>query len=124
LHAILIIRHAFNELHNLDYHKITIQTISFFPTTFNGDILFELPPLFPNNPSSIQMQGMAKNYDGHTWSKVITTNNKNNFGLSFRKACCLGHLHCVKIDCDYLVYFGAWNDIAWVRESTQVSLKG
>jgi hypothetical protein len=119
----LVITHAFHELHNLDYHKITILAISFFPTTFNGDILFELPPLSPNNPSSIQMQGMAKKYDGHTWSKVITTNIKNSFGLSFRKACCLGHLHCVKIDCDYLVCFGAWNDIAWVRESTLACAK-
>lgn len=44
----------------------------------------------------ITMQGMDINYDGHVWSKVIITNIKNSFGLSFKKACCLGHLHYVR----------------------------
>jgi hypothetical protein len=84
--------------------------------TFNGDILFELPPLSPSNPSSTQMQGMDKKYDGHAWSKVIITNIKNSFGLSFKKAHCLGHLRYVKTDCDYLVHSRAWNEIALVGE--------
>jgi hypothetical protein len=112
----LVTRHAFNDLHYLDYDKITILAISFLPMTFNNDIMFELPPLSPNNPSSTQMQGMDKKY-GHAWSKVITTNIKNIFGLNFKKAHCLGHLHCVKIDYDCLTYFGALNEIVWVGES-------
>ncbi len=78
----LIMRHMFNKLCNLDYDKIIILVISFLPTTFNGDILFELPPLSPSNPSSLHMQGMDRKYDGHAWSKVITTNIKNSFGFS------------------------------------------
>jgi hypothetical protein len=62
------------------------------------------------------MQGMDRKYDGHAWSKVITTNIKNNFGLSFRKVHCLGHLCYAKMDCDYLVHYGAWNEIALVGE--------
>jgi hypothetical protein len=88
------------------------------PTTFNGDILLELLPLPPSNPSSTQMQGMDKKYDGHAWSKVITTNIKNSFGLSFRKLHCLGHLCYVKMDCDYLVCFRAWNESTLVGDST------
>jgi hypothetical protein len=41
------------------------------------------------------MQGMGRKNNGHVWCKVITTNIKNNFGHSFKKACCVGQLHCV-----------------------------
>jgi hypothetical protein len=70
------------------------------------------------------MQGMDKKYDGHAWLKVTIANIKNNFGLGFRKARWLGHLHCVKTNYNNLVCFGVWNEIAWVKESAQVSLKG
>ncbi len=119
-----ITRHASNELHNLDYDNITILVVSFLPTTFNGDILLELLPLSPSNPSSTQMQGMDKKYDGHAWSKVITANIKNSFGLSFRELHCLGHLCYVKMDCDYLVHSRAWNETTLVGDSTQMPLKG
>ncbi len=64
MRTMLVTRHASNDLHNLDYDKITILAISFLPMTFNDDIMFELPPLSPNNPSLTQMQGMDKKY-GH-----------------------------------------------------------
>jgi hypothetical protein len=70
----LITIHASNELHNLDYDKITIQVVFFLPVTFYCDIIFKMPPMFPNILSSSRMQGMDKKYDGHAWSKVITTN--------------------------------------------------
>ncbi len=95
LFTMLVTRHAFNELCNIDYEKIAIQIISFLPTTFNGDILFEMPLLSPSNPSSSQMQGTDIRYDGHAQSKVITTNIKNSFGFNFKKVHYLGHLHCV-----------------------------
>ncbi len=103
--------HASNELHNLDYNNITIQAVSFLPMTFYDDILFRMPPLFPINLSSLHMQGMDKKYDDHAWSKVITTNIKNNFGFSFKKVHCLGHLWCVETNCDYVVHYEACNDI-------------
>jgi hypothetical protein len=117
LHTMSETRHASKKLRNLDYDKITILIVSFLPTTFNGDIIWKLPLLSPNNPSSTQMQGMDKKY-GHAWSKVIITNIKNSFGLSFRKARCLVHLCCVNINYDCLVHYGASNEIAWVKEST------
>jgi hypothetical protein len=70
------------------------------------------------------MQGMDKKYDGHAWLKVIITNIKNSFGLNFKKAHCLGHLRYVKMDCDCLVHYGAWNETIWVGELAQVLLKG
>ncbi len=71
-------------------------SVSFFlPMTFNENIFLEMPLLTKNNYCSSQIQRMDRKYNGHVWSKVITTNIKNNFGLNFRKVHCLGHLHCV-----------------------------
>jgi hypothetical protein len=44
--AMSITIHASNELRNLDHDKIIIIVVSFLPTTFNNDILFESPRLF------------------------------------------------------------------------------
>jgi hypothetical protein len=68
------------------------------PIVFDGDVLFELSPLLLNAHGSSKMQGMDRKNDGHAWCKVITTNIENNFGLSFKKIRCLGHLHCVQDD--------------------------
>jgi hypothetical protein len=66
-----------NELQNLDYDKIPFQKVQFLPTTFDGDVLFELPLIIPPPHMPLQMQGMDRKYDGHVWNKVITTNIKN-----------------------------------------------
>ncbi len=67
-----------------------------------------------HNPS--QMQGMDRKHGGHARCLVITTNIKNNFGLNFRKACCLGHLCCVQCDYENFVHFGFHNEIFWCGE--------
>jgi hypothetical protein len=57
--------------------------------------LFELPPIQWNAHNLFQMQGMDRKYDGHAWSKLVTTNIIIIFRFSFGKACYLGHLWCV-----------------------------
>jgi hypothetical protein len=42
---------------------------------------------------------------------VITTNIKNNFGLSFQKAHCLGHLRCLHNDYENFMHIGSRNEI-------------
>jgi hypothetical protein len=86
---------TYNELRTLDYDKILLQKVQFLLITFDGDVLFELPPIYLNVHNPSQMQGMDKKYNGHAWNKLVTTNIKNLFGLSFRVAHCLGHLWCV-----------------------------
>jgi len=63
-----------------------------FVNYFDGDILFELLSILSIAHKIFEMQGMDKNYDGHAWCKLVTTNIKHLFGLSFKKACCSGHL--------------------------------
>lgn len=67
---------------------------------------------------------MDRKYDGRAWCKVITTNNKNNFGLSFKKARCLGHLHCVQNDYENFVCVGSYNEIFWYNECTHIPIVG
>jgi len=58
------------ELKSLNYNVITIEFVNCLPTKFNGDILFELPPLHHLLGHSEQLQGMDKKYDGHAWCKL------------------------------------------------------
>jgi hypothetical protein len=55
---------------------------------------------------------------------VITTNIKNNFGLSLRKVCCLGHLGCVETDYENFVQFCSRNEILWCGECTHILMVG
>ena len=48
------------------------------------------------------MDGMGKQYNGHTWCKTMTTNIANNFGLKFRKSTCTGHLRCPNSSCEFV----------------------
>jgi hypothetical protein len=67
-----------------------------------------------------KMQGMDKKDDGHAWCKVITTNIKNSFGLSFKKTHCLGCMCCVKDDCENIVHFVFHNETFWCDESVHI----
>jgi hypothetical protein len=76
------------------------------------------------------MQGMDKKYDGHAWCKLITTNIKNSFGLSFKKAFCLGHLRCVHDDCEDCIHLmqvicsTSRNETLWCGECVHILILG
>jgi hypothetical protein len=55
--------HACSELKSFDYWAITIEFVNYLPTKFNGDILFELPPICHPLGQSKQLQGMDKKFD-------------------------------------------------------------
>jgi hypothetical protein len=117
-------RYTFNELQNLDYNKIHFQKVHFLPIAFNGDVCFELPPVLLIVHRLSQMQGMDRKYDGHVWCKVIITNIKNSFGLSFKKARCLGQLRCLHDDYENFVSIGFHNEIFWCGECTHILVVG
>jgi hypothetical protein len=73
--------HTSNELWNFDYNKIPLQKVQFLSIAFDGDFLFNLPPMLLTIHTPLQMQGMDRKYDDHVWCKVITTNIKNKFGF-------------------------------------------
>jgi hypothetical protein len=74
--------------------------MKFLPSTFNGDVFFELPPVDTLGPFRM-MHGMDKRHDGHAWTKTVTSNIKSDMSLTFRTSTCIGHLRCENQDCKY-----------------------
>jgi hypothetical protein len=92
-----------NVFKTLDFDSLDIQRVHFFPPTFNGDVLFELPPV---DTSGLQthtklMHGMDKRHDGHAWTKIVISHIKSDMSLTFRSSTCVGRLHCKNQDCEY-----------------------
>ena len=103
-----------NELSNLNFMATKVQRVNFLPPTYNGDVIFELPPRHRATSSGARnLEGMDKRYDGHPWCKVVTTNIHNNDHLKFRNSSCAGYLACVNPTCDYLKRACIRNESEW-----------
>jgi hypothetical protein len=89
-----------NVFKTLDFDSLDIQRVKFLPPTFNGDVLFELPPVDTSGPFHM-MHGMDKRHDGHAWTKTVTSNIKSDMSLTFCTSTCIGHLRCENQDCEY-----------------------
>jgi hypothetical protein len=89
-----------NVFKTLDFGNLDIQRVQFLPPTFNGNVLFELPPVDPTGPFHM-MHGMDKRHDGHAWTKTVTSNIKSDMSLTFCTSTCIGHLHCENQDYEY-----------------------
>jgi hypothetical protein len=89
-----------NVFKTLDFDTLDIQRVKFLPPTFNGDVLFELPPIDTSGPFHM-MHGMDKRHDGYAWTKTVTSNIKSDMSLTFRTSTCIGHLRCENQDCEY-----------------------
>ena len=93
-----------SEILSIDFGNIEHVEVKYLPASYDGDKIFELPPLLENIPTTFSgdMDGMEKQYDDHTWCKTMTTNVKNDYGLKFWKSACTGHLQCPNGNCDYI----------------------
>jgi hypothetical protein len=92
-------------LKKIDYSMIRHERVEYLPAVFDGAVIFELSPAghMAARSQAKSMQGMDKRYDGHVWTKTITTNIANDFGLSFRSSACVGHMRCNNKECEYLI---------------------
>ena len=93
-----------NVLKKLDYDSLRTVHAEFLPPCFYSDVMFVLP-LVSNlalHTKARFMDGMDKRYDGHVWTKTLTTNISNNLNLTFCSSICVGHLQCQNPECDYL----------------------
>jgi hypothetical protein len=103
-----------NELASINYDKIAYHKVQYLPPSYNGDVIFELPPsLVSASTSKNTMDGMDKQFDGHTWCHTITSNIHNNQGLTFRKSLCVGQLVCNNKSCDFFTRSSKRNEIEW-----------
>ena len=92
LHQLREQKGCWNILSKIDYDSICTERVHTLPPSFNGNIIFELPPIEVDRPPSYahHMAGMDKWYDGHVWTKTMTTNITNRMGLTFRTSACVG----------------------------------
>jgi hypothetical protein len=103
-----------NELALVDYDKIAYHKVQYLPPSYNGDVIFELPPSWVSASSSKNaMDGMDKRFDGHTWCRTMTSNIHNSEGLTFRKSSCAGQLVCNNQSCDYSTRTSKRNETEW-----------
>jgi hypothetical protein len=106
--------HANSKLRDLNYDNFHLNNVCCISTTFNGDVLFELPPIVNLDSHFRQMQGMDKKHDGHAWRKVKMTNIKNDFNLTFWRVHYLGHLQCRNDGCDLFFLNKCKNKTTWI----------
>ena len=95
-----------------------MEKVEFLPPRFDGDVIFELPPI--GNSATLSqarlLRGMDRRHDGHAWTRTITSNIKNDMGLTFRTSSCSGHLRCSNVDCEYITRVhrtSVANEIEW-----------
>jgi hypothetical protein len=65
-----------NVLSHINFDVIRIQQVDYLPPCYNGDVIFEFPPVgdHGHNTKAKQLRGMDRRYDGHAWSRTITSN--------------------------------------------------
>ena len=104
LRALRALKGSRNALSRLDYDSIPAYAVQTLPPKFNGDVIFELPPVLSSHMSTYakKMSGMDKCQDGHVWSKTVTTNITNSQRFTFKTSYCLGHLRYTNSSCDFL----------------------
>jgi hypothetical protein len=101
-------------LASLDYDKIPYHKVQYLPPSYNGDVIFELPPnCVSASTRKNTMDGIDKRFDGHTWCRTITSNIHNNQGLTFRKSLCVGQLVCNNKSCDFFARSSKRNETEW-----------
>ena len=85
-----------NALKMLDYDNVKHLKVDYLPLIFNGDIVFEFPSILSSfrNSHTKFMVDMDKQHDGHAWTRTSISYIKNDMGLIFCIASCVGHLRC------------------------------
>lgn len=81
-----------------------MKVVKYMPPMFNGDVVFVFPPI---NWGVLDAYGRAMNdmdkmYDGHVWCTIKRTNILNEFGSTFTRFACIGHLQCLDDSCEFL----------------------
>ena len=104
LRALRALKGSQNALSRLDYDRIPSYAVQTLPPKFNGDVIFELPPVSMSHMSTYAkgMSGMDKCHNEHVWLKTLTTNITNSQGFTFKTSSCLGHLRCTNSSCNFL----------------------
>ena len=101
-----------SDLKNVNLASFPHQKVNYLPSKFNGNSVFEYPPLpCIKGGGAAMLEGMDRRRDGHAWTETATTNISDPNGqLSFRYVKCLGHLRCPNNSCPHLERCGEINE--------------
>ena len=81
LRCLALIPRSKNELATIDYDKFAYHKVQYLPQSYNGNVIFELPPSHVSTSSSKNgIDSMDKWFDGHTWCRTITSNTPFRLG--------------------------------------------
>jgi hypothetical protein len=85
-----------NALKKVDYDNVQHLKVDYLPPVFNGDVVFEFRSICSSSTSFQAgfMVRMDKRHDGHVWTRTSISHIKNDMGLTFRSASCVGQLGC------------------------------
>jgi hypothetical protein len=86
-----------SEFKLIDYASMHFEKVRSLLTSFNGDVMFELPLVMLSTSTSMQrqMEGKDKKFNGHIWSNIQSTNIINDYGLTFHSSGCVGYICCM-----------------------------
>ena len=115
-----------SEFKSVDLATFPHQKLNYLPTKYNGNIVFELPPLSTvKGGGGAMLEGMDWRRDGHAWTETTTTNISDPDGqLSFRYVKCLGHLRCENMSCPHLERCGEYNEMYWEGSTPEILVPG
>ena len=115
-----------SDLKNVDLATFPYQKLNYLPSNFNGNAVFQLPPLpCIKGGDAAMLKGMDRRHDGHAWTETATTNISDPNGqLSFSYVKCLGHLRCSNDSCPHLERCGEINKKYWEGSTPEVLIPG
>ena len=100
-------------LKTIDLSTFKHEVVKYLPVEYNGDCIFELPPLVVVKEGGLsRLDGMDRKRDGHVWTETTTTNICDPSGiLTFKYVKCMGHLRCTNPYCRYIGETSNYNEL-------------
>ncbi|KAL3687247.1 hypothetical protein R1sor_013556 [Riccia sorocarpa] len=107
-----------SELAKLQLPNFQHRPVSQLPNSYDGNLIFELPPSSPEELSKKDgaLVGMDRGNDCWLWTKCITTSAQiggRKSLYSVNKIRCVGSLKCENDSCPYMLFEGVANVIDW-----------
>jgi hypothetical protein len=99
---------------------VRILRVKGLPRSYNGSVVFDIPPDEPSMDSK-SSAGLEPKFDGHVWTKF------NSYGLSslpkylkVKKKNCAEHLRCTNMACPHRVRTREYNKTAWEGHTDKI----
>jgi hypothetical protein len=92
--------------HFVQRKKFATHHVMSIPPQYNGDIIFELPPIDDDGKKGDRVQSMERGKDCYCWTQIVTTSvnvqkEKGKQLWQFGKMPCTGALKCRNDLCAY-----------------------